>query len=480
MFDLSKNIQSEAKIATRVIPADKLTPIKILEEMNGKVLLETAYAETGKGKYSIILLKEAFTIYKMNYKYYLINPNGKKYLIKTIKKGFLEILKEFRERAPKNEKLYEFPIPLGGIGYLGYSFFSEIENIEFKLKEDREIYEHAFLFGRNFLIYDHLHDQALLISAFYRGEIEEVDLNKELDKMEEEIKKISQKGENYFSEKKANSVIIANQDDKEKFIKKVEFLKEEIYKGNLLQCVLSRRIEVKSDLTSIDAYRNLRMHNPSPYMFYFDFNTFQLFGASPELMVKVTNNKISVKPIAGTRHRGKTIAEDKNLEIELKNDPKELAEHLMLVDLGRNDLGKVSIGGSVRVTEKMVVERYSNVMHLVSEVQGILANDKTVEDVIKATFPAGTVSGAPKIQAIKTLDIIEDYARGPYAGLVGYFDINGNFDSCIIIRSILYKNKIMWIQAGAGIVYDSIPEKEYEETNNKMRALMISLGFENF
>jgi len=479
MFDLSKNIQSEARIETRIIPADRLTPIKILEDMKGKVLLETAYAETGKGKYSIILLKEAFTIYKKDNRYYLINPDGKKYLIKAGKKGFLDIIKEFRERAPKNENLYEFPIPLGGIGYLGYNFFEEIEDIKFRLNDDRGLYDSAFIFGRNFLIYDHLHDQALLISAFYRGEIEEIDLKKELDNIEKEIKEIATKESDYFRYIQKKS-IIKSPNDRESFIEKVKFLKEEIYKGNLLQCVISRRIEIETNLKPIEAYRNLRMHNPSPYIFYFDFNKFQLFGASPEVMVKVNNNKITVRPIAGTRPRGKTMAEDKALENELKNDEKELAEHLMLVDLGRNDVGRVSIGGSVKVKEEMVVEKYSNVMHLVSEVEGILDPEKKVEDVIKATFPAGTVSGAPKIQAIKTLDKIEDYARGPYAGLVGYFDINGNFDSCIIIRSVICKGKTMWLQAGAGIVYDSVPEKEFDETNNKMRALMIALGFKDF
>lgn len=479
MFDLNKNICSDARIETRLIPADRLTPIKILEDMKGKVLLETAYAETGKGKYSIILLKEAFTIYKKENKYYLINPDGKKYLIKWGKKSFLDIIKEFRERAPKNETLYEFPIPLGGIGYLGYNFFEEIEDIKLRLNDHRGLYDSAFIFGRNFLIYDHLHDQALLISAFYKGEIEGIDLNRELDIIEREIKEISKNNNDNLKSIQKKS-IIKSKDDREEFINNVKFIKEEIYKGNLLQCVISRRIEVETNLKPIEAYRNLRMHNPSPYMFYFDFNKFQLFGASPEVMVKVNNNKIIVRPIAGTRPRGNTMAEDKALENELKNDIKEQAEHLMLVDLGRNDVGRVSIGGSVRVKDEMVVERYSNVMHLVSEVEGILDPSKKVEDVIKATFPAGTVTGAPKIQAIKTIDKLESYARGPYAGLAGYFDINGNFDSCIIIRSVICKGKTMWIQAGAGVVYDSIPEKEFEETNNKMRALMISLGFKNF
>jgi len=211
-------------------------------------------------------------------------------------------------------------------------------------------------------------------------------------------------------------------------------------------------------------------------MLYLDFDDFIIFGASPEVMVKVKDSIVTVRPIAGTRKRGSTKEEDLALEEELKNDIKEKAEHLMLLDLGRNDAGKVSVGGSVKVTEEMVIERYSKVMHIVSEVQGKMLPDKSAEDAITATFPAGTVSGAPKIQAIKTIDRLEEQRRGPYAGLAGYFEKDGSFDSCIVIRCAVYKDKKMYIQAGGGIVYDSDPELEFQETENKMAALMTALG----
>jgi len=476
MFDLKKKISNEAKIEIRRIRADKLTPIKILQEMKAKVLLESAYNETGKGKYSIMVLKEAFTIYKQSNKYFLKNPDGKKYIITGNKNSFLKIIKEFRDRSPKDNKLYEFPIPLGGIGFIGYEFFSEVEDITFIHTDDKQdVYDSAFIFGRNFLIFDHLHDEVLIVSAFYSGEIEEVDLNKELDEMETKIKKIANEPFKEIETEKT-SKIVENPDNKEKYMEKVNFLKNEIYKGNLIQCVLSRRVLIETTYSPMDIYRNLRMRNPSPYMFYLDFNDFTIFGSSPEVMVKVKNDRITVRPIAGTRPRGKTRAEDIQLEKELKADIKENAEHLMLVDLARNDVGKVSIGGSVHMTEEMIIERYSNVMHIVSEVEGTLLPDKNAEDVIKATFPAGTVSGAPKIQAIKTIDKLEDYKRGPYAGLVGYFEQNGDFDSCITIRTAVCKENKLWLQAGAGIVYDSVPEKEYEETQNKMKAVLLSAG----
>lgn len=478
MFDFSEKIKNKSNILYKRITADRLTPIKILSQMDVIALLESAYIKTGKSRYSIMLLKNAFTVYKYKNEYFLKDYNNKKYLIKKNKKcGFLSLLKEFRKRAPDNKELYEFPIPLGGVGFLGYEYFSEIENIKFKYPEDdRDIYECAFMFGRVFLIFDHLHDEALIAAVSYEDEINAIDLQKELDTVEKRLNEIMVESFNdpIFEEKE--SKVIYNPDDKQAYINKVNFIKKEIIKGNLFQCVPSRRIVIETNLSPIIAYRNLRMKNPSPYMLYLDFSNFVLFGASPEVMVKVKDGIVTVRPIAGTRRRGKTQEEDKQLENELKNDEKEKAEHLMLLDLGRNDVGKVSVGGSVKVVEEMIIERYSKVMHIVSEVQGELAPGMTSEDAINATFPAGTVSGAPKIQAIKTINYLEEQRRGPYAGLVGYFEKNGSFDSCIIIRCAVYKNNKMWIQAGGGIVYDSDPEMEFQETENKAAALLTAIG----
>lgn len=480
MFNFRKKKQREAKIETKTISADRLTPVKILTQMGAIVSLESATLESGKSRYSIIILKEAFTVYKYHREYYLKDSNDKKFVLKGSNGNFLNILKVFRNRAPENKELYEFPIPLGGIGYLGYEFFSEIEDIEFRQKSDEmDLYESAFIFGRTFLIFDHLHDEALLVAASYRGELENVDLKDELDEAESRLSQIMVEAykDPIFEEK--SSHVKFNPEDKKSYIEKVKYIKEEIVKGNLLQCVPSRRIEIETNMDPLVAYRNLRMKNPSPYMLYLDFKDFILFGASPEVMVKVKNGIVTVRPIAGTRKRGKTKKEDAKLEKELINDEKEKAEHLMLLDLGRNDAGKVSIGGSVEVVEEMIVERYSKVMHLVSQVEGKIAPKKTADDAIRATFPAGTVSGAPKIQAIKTIDKLENQVRGPYAGLVGYFEKDGSFDSCIIIRCAVYKNKKIWIQAGGGIVYDSNPELEFQETENKAAALMSAIGIKS-
>ncbi len=478
MFDFNSKSVNKANIIIKKIAADRLTPIKILSQMKIVTLLESAYIKTGKSRYSIMVLKNAFTIYKNNNEYFLKNHNNKKYLIKRNKKcDFLSLLKEFRKRAPDNKELYEFPLPLGGVGFLGYEYFNEIEEINFKhKKDDRNIYESAFMFGRTFLIFDHLHDEALIAVASYEGETVQIDLQKELNTVEKRLNEIMVEAfdDPIFEEKE--SKIMHNPNDKQAYIDKVNYIKNEIIKGNLFQCVPSRRIIVETELSPITAYRNLRMKNPSPYMLYLDFDDFILFGASPEVMVKVKNGVVTVRPIAGTRKRGKTQEEDIQLEKELMNDKKEIAEHLMLLDLGRNDVGKVSIGGTVKVVEEMIIERYSKVMHIVSEVQGELAPGMTTEDAIKATVPAGTVSGAPKIQAIKTIDYLEEQRRGPYAGLVGYFEKDGSFDSCIIIRCAVYKNNKMWIQAGGGIVYDSDPEMEFQETENKAAALITALG----
>jgi anthranilate synthase component 1 len=266
--------------------------------------------------------------------------------------------------------------------------------------------------------------------------------------------------------------------DREGFMKGVEAVRSEIIKGNLLQGVLSRRLQVRTDMPAIEAYRSLRSLNPSPYMFYLDFQDFQLFGASPEVHVKARDGRAIIRPLAGTRRRGGSAAEDAALERELLADPKERAEHLMLVDLARNDLGRVCAPGSVSVSELMEVERYSHVMHIVSNVEGKLAAGKTGLDALRATFPAGTVSGAPKIRAIEVIDSLEAEARGFYAGVVAHVESDGSLDSCITIRSAVKKGDIVTMQAGAGIVYDSVPHKEYEETEAKLGALAKSLGME--
>ena len=252
-------------------------------------------------------------------------------------------------------------------------------------------------------------------------------------------------------------------------------IKEYISDGEAIQVVLSQRFSQTTSASPFAIYRALRSINPSPYMFYLDFEDFQIIGASPEILVRVEDGKVTTRPLAGTRPRGRTPAEDKQMEEELKADEKEQAEHIMLVDLGRNDVGRVSRAGSVKVSELMEVERYSHVMHLVTHVEGELREDMDAFDALRACFPAGTVSGAPKVRAMQIISALEPQQRGPYAGAAGYFSFSGNMDMAISIRTMVLKDSTAHIQAGAGIVYDSQPHREYLETQNKAKALLTAL-----
>ncbi|RMG33599.1 MAG: anthranilate synthase component I, partial [Gammaproteobacteria bacterium] len=260
------------------------------------------------------------------------------------------------------------------------------------------------------------------------------------------------------------------------FKQAVERIKQYILDGDCMQVVLSQRLSIPFNARPLDLYRALRGLNPSPYMYFLDLADFQIVGSSPEILVRLEDGEITVRPIAGTRRRGHTEAEDRALEAELLADPKELAEHLMLIDLGRNDVGRVAKVGSVRLTEKMVVERYSHVMHIVSNVVGELREGLSAMDVLRATFPAGTVSGAPKIRAMEIIDELEPVKRGIYAGAVGYLAWNGNMDTAIAIRTAVIKDGRLHIQAGAGVVADSVPELEWKETMNKGRAIFRAVA----
>ena len=278
------------------------------------------------------------------------------------------------------------------------------------------------------------------------------------------------------SSKKTTKIIkVKSNTSKNKFIKIVNKAKKYIKLGDIFQVVLSQRFEAKLIKKPLEIYKKLRITNPSPFMFFFNFSDFQIIGASPEILVRLRDNKITVRPIAGTRPRGKTIAQDKFYEKDLLNDKKELSEHLMLLDLGRNDAGKVSKIKSVKVTESFIIERYSHVMHIVSNVVGKYNDKFSKFKSLLAGFPAGTVSGAPKIRAMEIIDELEKTKRKVYAGGIGYFSANGEFDTCIALRTAVVKNNKFYVQAGAGIVADSKPINEYEETVNKAKALINAL-----
>ncbi len=258
----------------------------------------------------------------------------------------------------------------------------------------------------------------------------------------------------------------------EKFKAAVSRAKQYIYDGDCMQVVLSQRLSQAFDASPLTLYRALRTLNPSPYMFYYNFDDFHVVGASPEILVRLEQGSVTLRPIAGTRPRGATSTEDDALAKDLAADPKEIAEHVMLMDLGRNDVGRVAQTGSVKVTDNMIIERYSHVMHIVSGVEGKLRPEMDAMDVLRATFPAGTVSGSPKVRAMEIIDELEPTKRGVYAGAVGYLGFNGDMDLAIAIRTAVVKNKMLYVQAGAGIVADSVPQSEWQETNNKAKAVL--------
>lgn len=365
----------------------------------------------------------------------------------------------------------------GLIGYFGYDTVRRFEKKLVNVPEDDLQMPDSNMFLYDEIVaYDHLTNKAIIILNINAGD--DVD-----EKYEEYIGKTIEIGR-ILAEGKPTAVsngggreieVISNVTEEE-FIGMVETAKNHILDGDISQVVLSQRFEIENPPAPFDVYRMLRSTNPSPYLYYFDHEDYCIAGASPEMLVNVTDGSVITKPIAGTIGRGATEAEDKAFEQQLLNDPKERAEHTMLVDLGRNDVGKVCGFGTVSVTDFMRVERYSKVMHLVSDVQGKLADGKTALDALMSVLPAGTLSGAPKVRAMEIIDELENKKRGLYGGTVGYLAFSGNIDTCIAIRTVLFRHGKAYVQAGAGIVYDSVPEKEYEETKNKALAVVNAIA----
>ena len=427
-----------------------------------------------KGRYTIFG-KNPDKIWEFN--------NNNSYLIKDKKKIKLrdkpdqlieKIIEEFKFETPK--KLPKICSLISG--YFSYDSIRYIEKIPNKCKNDLQLPDVRLLRPRTLVIYDNLKKEIFYIVNVFNDE-----KIKNYVKKYEEIKielsnlliqstlKITDN-----SSKKINKIIkVKSNTSKNKFLKMVDRAKKYIKLGDIFQVVLSQRFEAKLTKKPLDIYKKLRITNPSPFMFFFNFNDFQIIGASPEILVRLRDNKITVRPIAGTRPRGKTVKEDLFYEKDLLKDKKELSEHLMLLDLGRNDAGKVSKVNSVKVTESFIIERYSHVMHIVSNVIGEYNKKFSKFKSMLAGFPAGTVSGAPKIRAMEIIDELETTKRKVYAGSIGYFSANGEFDTCIALRTAVAKNNKFYVQAGAGIVADSKPINEYEETVNKAKALINAL-----
>ncbi len=373
------------------------------------------------------------------------------------------------------------PPPFGGaVGYVGFDIVKYFENIPLAEGTGEDLPDYRFMFPRTLVVFDHVKSEIEILTVPRDGDPALVharactEIEAVLHALDQPLPPEARRERNSAGSNEAPadpSAGLTSNFEREAFMEIVLQAQEHILAGDAFQIVLSQRLSGETEVSPFQIYRALRILNPSPYLFFLDFNDFQLVGSSPEMMVRLTKGRLQVNPIAGTRPRGKTVAADNKLAADLLADEKERAEHVMLVDLGRNDVGRVCQTGSVQVDEFMAVERYSHVMHLVSRVSGELNEGLDMFDALRATFPAGTVSGAPKIRAMEILSELESSRRGPYAGAVGYFGQDGDMDMCITIRTLLMRGKKFSVQAGAGIVADSDPAREYQESLDKIRAL---------
>ncbi len=383
--------------------------------------------------------------------------------------------KEFAQLRPVS--IADLPRFQGGIvGYLSYEVARYFEKLPCPDQDPQGLPESVLMLADTLLVFDHITHKIKVVSHTHLDEDVDKAYREATRKIDDLVNRLEQPIQSK-SPKNAppNRSEVSSNFSPARFEAIVSQAKEYIYAGDIIQAVLSQRLSRPTNASPFAIYRALRSVNPSPYMYYLHLGDFYIVGASPELLVRVEDDIVSNHPIAGTRRRGKDATEDLALEEELKHDKKECAEHIMLVDLGRNDIGRISEPGTVEITQLMDLERYSHVMHLVSHVQGKLRAGLSQFDAFRSCFPAGTVSGAPKIRAMEIIAELEREKRGPYAGAVGYFDFSGNLDTAIAIRTVIIKDNIAYIQAGAGIVADSIPEREYQESLNKAQALLAAI-----
>ena len=444
-----------------------------LEEKNS-FIFESVEKGKIKGRYTIFG-KNPDKIWEFNNNNsYLIQKNKKTKLRDNPKNLIEQIIENFKFETPKNLPKICSLIS----GYFSYDSIRYIEKIPNNCFNDLKLPDVRLIRPRTLVIHDNLKKEIFFISNIFKDE-KISNYQKKYDEIKSDLLKLIIQSSIKINKKNSNqnskNLKVKSNTTKNKFLSMVNKAKEYIKLGDIFQVVLSQRFEAKLTKKPIDIYKKLRVTNPSPFMFFFNFSDFQIIGAIPEILVRLRDNKITVRPIAGTRPRGKTVKEDKFYEKDLLKDKKELSEHLMLLDLGRNDAGKVSKINSVKVTESFIIEKYSHVMHIVSNVVGKYNEKFSKFRSLLAGFPAGTVSGAPKIRAMEIIDELETTKRKVYAGGIGYFSANGEFDTCIALRTAVAKNDKFYVQAGAGIVADSKPIKEYEETVNKAKALINAL-----
>ncbi|MGD6802910.1 anthranilate synthase component I [Rossellomorea vietnamensis] len=456
----------DIRFHTREINADELTPISVFKKLRGrrKFLLESSLKHQKSGRYSFLGSNPFFEF----------KADGREMTEVHFNSG--EISHSEGEPFEKLKRMFsgtsgikqDFPFEGGAVGYIGYDNIRHFENIGRLPENALEMPDIHLMYYEKIIVFDHLENKVIMLAA--QGFDKKANQKPEemLDEMEESIRQI----ETVQDECDPGRLSFQSQLSREQFLAMVDEAKEQVLAGEIFQVVLSQRFKSEFSGDAFTYYRKLRKSNPSPYMFFIDFEDYVVLGTSPESFIKVQGRTVTANPIAGTRRRGLDDHEDRGLEIELKEDEKELAEHRMLVDLARNDLGRVCEPGSITLTKYMMVERYKYVMHLVSEVEGKLHPSVDSMDVITASLPAGTVSGAPKIAAMKIINELESCKRGVYSGTVGYISVNGDIDMALAIRTMVVKDEYAYVQAGAGVVYDSEAEKEYEETINKAKALI--------
>lgn len=483
MYNLTLERVKELAAEHNIIPlvsefyGDMDTPISVFKRMADKgesFLLESMGSSLVTSRYSFIGRNPFIIFLGKGNSSETIYSDGRK---ETATGNPIENLEKLvsRYRAPRLDGIPSFNG--GAVGFFSYDTVRLYENIPDKNEDDLGLPDLHFMLTDELIAFDHNKNKIDIIVNIHVSD----NLEEAYSKACRRIDEIREEMEDYSSLKtsqkpaRGGKVKIESNMTKDEFCEKIERAKKYIEDGDIFQVVISQRFSVETDVDAFNVYRALRRINPSPYMYYLDFGNYKIVGASPEMLVRVENGTVQTGPIAGTRPRGKTVEEDMRLEKELLADEKEIAEHTMLVDLGRNDIGKVSEFGSVKVTRFKYVERFSHVMHIISDVEGKLRKDKTCFDALAAALPAGTLSGAPKIRAMEIIDELETKRRGAYGGAIGYISFNGSFDSCITIRTGVFKDGKAYVQAGGGIVYDSIPENEYNESVNKASAVIKAI-----
>lgn len=463
----------------RQLTSDTLTPVEAYSKLTGDnaFLFESVVGGERVGRFSFLGEDPFLQIEAFGQNVVITEGDDRKEYVAD------DPLKELEELLTKHRAVHlpELPRFCGGaVGYAGYDVIRYAESLPNAPEDDRKLPDLSFAFFDRMVIFDHIRKTILVVCH--------ADAN--ADDLDAEYQRAAARVDEMVAQLQATPTAIEMADvgtggeptlkfesnfQQAEFEQAVENCKEYIRAGDIFQVVISQRLKLDTSSKPLDIYRALRVVNPSPFMFLLKSSGMHLVGASPEIMVRVEDGEITIRPLAGTRKRGATPAEDQRLADELLADEKERAEHVMLVDLARNDVGRVANYGSIRLSDVMVVERYSHVMHITSNVMGQLREGLTALDALRAGLPAGTVSGAPKVRAMEIIDEQERHRRGPYAGAVGYIDFTGNMDTCIALRTLVMQDQTVYVQAGAGIVADSVPESEYHETLNKAKGLLRAI-----